>query len=202
MGDSRLVFGGGFPFGFGRKFSNVRPLRTSQGFTSVSRGGIAETIEYGVWDEVEVEMDVFGTPTEIAAWGRLHEWWSSARRGEQYAVEFDSDEVANTTLDGTANFGQKVIPLTSTTGINVGSWYTVHAADLVNSAVVKVASISAGVSVTVTEDLLRAFVSGDTFRALYYWPKCVSIDREAPFWERKDPPRSYTFRHRFREDRG
>lgn len=147
-------------------------------------------------------MDVFGAASQLAAWGRLHEWWSYARRGGQYQVIFDSNEVADTTLDGTAATGQKVIPLTSTTGINVGSWYAVHAANLINSAVVKVASISAGVSVTVTDDLLRAFASGDVFRAVYFWPKAVSVDREAPFFERQSPARTYTFRHRFREDRG
>jgi hypothetical protein len=69
----------------------------------------------------------------------------------------------STTLDASAAAGQKVIPLTATTGIVAGGEYLIRKADGSYQEVVKVASISAGVSVTAHNNLARAYVSTDLF---------------------------------------
>ena len=67
----------------------------------------------------------------------------------------------STTLDGSAASGQKVIPLTATTGITAGM--TGYVTDGTNAESVTVASVSAGVSVTAVADLVHSYVSGDSF---------------------------------------
>jgi hypothetical protein len=72
-------------------------------------------------------------------------------------------DTVSTTLDGSAAAAQKVIPLTATTGIAVDGEYLIRKADGSYQEVVKVASISAGVSVTAHNNLARAYASSDLF---------------------------------------
>lgn len=68
----------------------------------------------------------------------------------------------DTTLDGSAASGQKVIPLTATTNIIVGANYKVIGS--AGSETIEVASIVAGVSVTAVDNLTFSYVSTDTFK--------------------------------------
>jgi hypothetical protein len=98
-------------------------------------------------------------------------WWQWASSGKTFSFASDSSNTASTTLDGAAASGQKVIPLTSTSGLAVGDNCFVKAADnLYEAEGIKIASISAGVSVTAESNLLNSYASGDTFKHYGYWP--------------------------------
>lgn len=70
---------------------------------------------------------------------------------------------ATTTLDGSAASGQKVIPLTSTTGLSAGQSGIIMSDDGTDSETVTIASVSAGVSITATTNLTNSYASGDVF---------------------------------------
>lgn len=128
----------------------------------------------------------------------LHGWWSWARRGEVYSIALDLDEVGDTTLDGAAAAAQKVIPLTATAGLTVGQQYRIYEIAGGAEELVTIDTISAGVSVTLIDNLVFPFASGDIFRARDFVPKVVNLDNREP-WTRKKGV-TFGFKHKFRED--
>lgn len=100
-------------------------------------------------------------------------WWSWARFGNEFAFAIDNTKTVNTTLDGAAAADQAVIPLTATTGLTAGDHCAIVAADNQSREAIEILSISAGVSVTATANLVNAFASGDAFHHLEYYPILV-----------------------------
>ncbi len=131
---------------------------------------------------------------------KLHAWWSWALQGNQYAFAVDVNNQVDTTLDGAAASGQKVIPLTSTAGIVVGLKYLIREAAGHNFQLVHVNSISAGISVTARDNLQFSFANADIFRSRRYYPKVVNPKgNPPPPWE-ENPGLTWTLFHRMKED--
>lgn len=107
-------------------------------------------------------------------------WWAYAMRGDYFALAYDGDKTANTLLDAGAAAGQKVIPILATTDISAGDEILLTSATTRVFEVVEVDSVSAGVSITTTENLKNAFVLDDACRHLYYLPRCVSVGSRSP----------------------
>jgi hypothetical protein len=161
-----------------------------------SGGGVAGTQLHHQYDQIRLEMQNFDSAAFEQA---LHPWWSWAVRGKPYAFALDDSETADTTLDGAAAAGQKVIPLTSTTGITVGKQYVIRELAGHEEELVTIASISAGVSVTAVDNLVFGYLAGDLFRSRDYFPKLVSLDDEFPVRQRIT---TWELSHEAREDLG
>jgi len=161
-----------------------------------SGGGVSDVNLHHQFDEVRIALENF-EETQFEA--DLHAWWSWAARGQPYQVALDDSETADTTLDGSAAAGQKVIPLTSTTGITAGKKYLIRESAGEEEEIVEVASISAGVSVTALNNLKFGYLTGDIFRSRDYFPKMVSLDSDLPVQELIT---TFAFDHSCREDLG
>lgn len=144
-------------------------------------------IQLANFDDVDFEADVLA-------------WWAWARAGNQYAFARDLSDKIDTTLNGAAASGQKVIPLTSTAGIVVGTKYKIREAIGNYEENIHVASISAGVSVTARDNLFNSFVSGDIFRSRYYFPKMKAPKEQRDLPVVENQGRVFTFDHTMVED--
>jgi hypothetical protein len=113
---------------------------------------------------------------------QLLTWWSWAMRCNYFAVAKDSTKVANTVLNGVgAAAGQAVIPVAATTSITAGDLLLLSPALRDGSyEVIQVQSVSAGVSITATTNLVNSWAAGDYCRTLDYLPRCVSVDTTYP----------------------
>jgi hypothetical protein len=162
----------------------------------ISSGGKAGSVFERRLDVVTISLDNFA---ERDFYRKLQAWFAWAGQGEEYGFALDKDDKINTTLDGAAAAGQKIIPLTSTTGIQVGNFYKVFTVDFTKYEIIEVGSISAGVSVTAVENLIWAYASGDIFQTEDYWPSVVSLDDTMPAVERSHG--TFEFEHEFQEVR-
>lgn len=138
-----------------------------------SGSGMIETISH--YHIIEGYFDAYFTE---AIYRDLLAWWSWAGAGQPWSFCMNTDEDSATTLDGSAAAGQKVIPLTDTTGFTAGDVCLIRSNDRFTFEVVVIASVSAGVSVTAVANLKSAYVSGATFRHLEYFPNAISLDDE------------------------
>lgn len=138
-----------------------------------SASGIIETISH--YSIIEGYFDAYFTE---AVYLQLLGWWSWASQGYPFSFCMDTDEDSATTLDGTASAGQKVIPLTSTTGFTAGDVCLIRSATRFNFEAVTIASVSAGVSVTAVSNLLYEYSADDVFRHRDYIPAALIIDNE------------------------
>lgn len=136
-----------------------------------SSSGLIETISrYAI---IEGVLDAQFTESVFRD---LVAWWSWASQGQPFSLAMDTDEDSSTTLDGAANAGQKVIPVAATTGFASGDVCLIRSADRFTYEIVTIDTVSAGVSVTAAANLKSAYVSGDTFRHLDYFPTAISLD--------------------------
>jgi hypothetical protein len=122
-------------------------------------------------------------------------WWSWARQGKTWSIAVDSTKTTSTTLDGAAAAGQKVIPLTATTGFAQGDECLIRAEDNDDEfEMIQIASISAGVSITAVDNLYFSYTSGDTFRHMHYWPSVINTGKafDPANWHRGW--KTYTFK--------
>lgn len=134
--------------------------------------GIVETINhYGA------RLITLDTHFDQAAYRQLVGWWSWARQGRHFALALDPDRTGSTTLSGPAAAAQRVIPLTATSAFAVGDEAFIRDTAVDDAfAAVRIAAVTAGVSVTVEADLPCAYVRGAAFRHLDYFPDVVSLD--------------------------
>ena len=179
---------------FPQTISAMERVRKSARSVQISTGGKAGSVFEHAFDEVSIEMDVFA---DRDFYRDLQPWWAWAAQGNEYAFALDSADKIDTTLDGAAAAAQKVIPLTSTTGIQVGVKYRLRSDDATKEEIIEVDSISAGVSVTAVDNLIWPYASGDFFRSEDYWPKVVSLDDEFPAVETSFG--GFELKHKFRE---
>jgi len=125
------------------------------------------------------ELMEFESYFDADVYRELMAWWAWARHGREWAFAMDSAAAASTTLDGTASSGQKVIPVTSTSGFSVGDFCLIRATDNDDEfEMIEINSISAGVSVTAVENLIYSYSADDFFRHWDYWPAVVTQDDE------------------------
>lgn len=157
--------------------------------------GKIETINiYGIQ---EIKFEAFFNQ---AIYYDLIAWWSWARQGKTFAYAQDSAKTGNTTVDGTANSGQKVIPVTATGDFSVDDICIIRAEDADDEfEIIDIDSISAGVSVTAKENLKFSYVSGDTLRHMLYWPsvKCLQTEFRPTRTGAIDQTATGYYRHRF-----
>ena len=134
-----------------------------------------------------------------SVWYTLWAWWAWARQGKTFSFALDSDNVLSTTLDGSAASGQKVVPLTSTTGFTAGDVALVRAEDADDEfELIVIDSVSDGVSITSTTDLIYSYEETDSCRHKDYFPSVVTLERsfDPPYTGAVDTTGKY-FKHTF-----
>ncbi len=102
-------------------------------------------------------------------------------QGGNFALQFNTSEIASTTLDNAAGKSEsdpKLVPLTATTGLTVGQKYFIISDDKLKFEYVEIASISGGVSILTVNDLKYNYSSEDVFRAYRYFPLCLALSLE------------------------
>lgn len=161
---------------------------------SLERAGSGRAEIINFYGLIEIEFDARFSE---AVYHELLAWWSWARQGKTFAFAKNSGKTASTTLDGASAAGQKVIPLTSTTGGLAAGDKCLIATDADDAfEVIEIASVSAGMSVTAVDNLKFSYAAGDSFRHLEYWPSLIYTG------ERFRPLRSgdsYSFTFQFAE---
>jgi len=192
----RIVYAG-INLDFPENVSELKYPRVRRAGMNTADGGVSETVRSGIWDEVEIIVERFGTSAFYEA---FQAFWSHASNGDQFSFALDSARTVNTTLVNAESAGATVIELALTTGIIVNGLYIMESADLQKREVVQVASISAGVSVTLAAGTKFAYSAADTFRDWKFWPKLVTTDDASPFIE--GPGLSFVLDLHAREDRG
>lgn len=109
----------------------------------------------------------------------LMAWWSWARQGKVWSFALDSDNIGDTTLDGSAAAAQKTIPLTATAAFAIGDFCLIRTADLDDEfEIVEIDTISAGVSVDVVDNLKYSYASGDYFTHKDYFASVLTTRQE------------------------
>lgn len=194
MGDPRITFNSvNIDLVMGRTGLISTPVQKRERNDS-STGKIEIINLYGQW---EYSFDAYFSR---AVYYDLLAWWSWARQGKTWSFALDSAKVGNTTLDGSAASGQKVIPLTATAAFSTGDICLIKAEDADDEfELIEIDSISAGVSVTAVDNLIYSYQSTDTFRHKDYLPTVVTLSNK---WEPKytgvsDVTKKY-FKHSFR----
>jgi len=134
-------------------------------------GKIEQINQYGIQ---EITLDVY--LTESAYYDAIA-FWSWARQGKPFSLAMDSAKTFSSTLDDAAAADQKVIPLTATEGLTVGDICVIETDADNQFEIVEIASISAGVSVTIVDNLKQAYALGDKLRHFEYYPDLVSLDK-------------------------
>lgn len=136
-------------------------------------GKIEHINQYGI------QTMSFDAYFQAAVERQLQAWWAWARQGKAWSFAMDSAKTGNTTLDAAAAAGQKVIPVTATAGFSAGDECLIRAEDSDNEfEIVIIASISAGMSITATDNLIFSYTSSDIFRHREYWPSLIILDKK------------------------
>ena len=143
-----------------------------------------EALVFEEWVEIEVALQKLTR----AQYNAFYAWWAYARQGDNFSFAADSDKTGNTTLDDTAAAGQKVIPLTGTADFGVEDYALIKQASGDDFETVQIASISAGVSVTVEDNLIYDYAANDIFRHQLYWPD-VTLKDDSLDLPMQGPPR-------------
>ncbi len=154
--------------------------RMQEKSTNRSWSGKTETISSYFIHEID-----FDSYFEETVRRQLIAWWSYARTGQSFSFAKDSDAGANTTLDGAATASQAVIPLTATTGFEAGDVCLIKTANDSDFEVIEIQSVSDGVSVTATTNLINTYASGDSFRHEDYFPDVI-VSRDFRFDPRQE----------------
>ena len=150
--------------------------------------GKLETINlYGI------ESFQFDAYFDIDGWRELYGWWWGwARLGKAWSFAMDSSKTVNTTLDDAAAAAQKVIPLASTADLAVGDYCVIIGDNDGEREMIKIASISAGVSITAEDNLVFSYASGDAFRHNEYYPSVINTKKKFDYSQSGD-----TFKYTF-----
>jgi hypothetical protein len=181
---------------FPEQLSDFKRPRVRRAGVNTSDGGVSETVRSGIWDELEIAVEMFATASFFDAWEAAWAWIS---RGKQFSYADDNAKTVNLSISNNESVGATVIELPNTTGIVTGQKYYLTSADFLNRETVTVQSISAGVSVTLTAGIKFAYSAGDGFRDRFFWPKLVTTDDASPMME--NPGLTYSLLLHAREDR-
>ena len=126
MSNPKFVYDGK-TLSFAEALSSMERRKASERDIVFSASGKAGSVFEHALDQIEIELELFD---DRAFYRDLQAWWAWACQGQEYAFALDAADTVDTTLDASAAAGQKVIPLTSTTGIVASSRYRVRSADL------------------------------------------------------------------------
>ena len=130
-------------------------------------------------NEYQIEAYSFDSYYSIDEWRKLYTFFYGwALLGKTWSFAMDKDKTVNTTLDGAANASQKVVPLTSTTGIKAGDTLILIPAAGQYREAIKVAKINAGESITAVDNLIFSHTSGDVCRHDEYFPSVKNTAKE------------------------
>lgn len=151
--------------------NGLRHIPKQQQYKNDSSSGKIETINlFGRW---EYSFDCyFSRSVYYTLWA----WWSWARQGKTFAFALDSAKVGDTTLDDAAASGQKVVPVAATTALTAGDVCLLKAIDADDEfELITIDTISAGVSVTATTNLIYSYAAADICRYKDYFPSVKMI---------------------------
>jgi hypothetical protein len=135
---------------------------------TINRAGSGLPEFVSMYGDTMIEVDAFFNDTVCNQLTTF--FWSWARYGNYFSFAVDNANIVSTTLDDAAAAGQKVIPLTATTGLAADDICLLIDINSGKREVVSIDSISAGVSVTVDSNLNFAFAADDIFRHLNFFP--------------------------------
>ena len=141
---------------------------------SQNNSGSGRIEQINQYNRKEMVLDAYLT---VATYYEALAWWSWARQGQAFSLAMDSANTFNSTLDAAAAAGQKVVPLTATSGLAADDVCLIETAATDQFEIVEIASISAGVSITAKANLKQPYVSGATFRHFEYYPNLISMDK-------------------------
>ena len=140
-----------------------------EGNVNRAASGKTETINIYNWGEPVIFSAIFSE----AVYRQLIAFWAWAEQGNVFSFNMDSDNVGNTTFDGGAAAAQKVCPVAATAAFATSDVVLVRTAARTSYEIGVIASISAGVSVTMTDNLYFTYASGDTMRHWDYYPALI-----------------------------
>jgi len=168
----------------------LKPVQTHKRYTNEANSGRIETLNSFGADEF-----TFAASFDLATYYKLRAFWSYARQHETFSFAMDSTKTGNTTLDGAAAADQTTIPVTSESGFSDGDICLIENATDDKAEVVVINGAPTSGSIEATSNLYFAYVSGDSFRHLEYWPSLLLMN------DRFDPKQSgqtffWTFKFR------
>jgi hypothetical protein len=195
MGNPAIVWNGN-TLAFPGPLTRYEPDIEAEGEIEFSTGRVAAGLLHSLGDLVEIELGNFDDAQFEAD---LRAWWAWAAQKKQYAFALDSADVVNLTLSGAAAAGQKDIPLADTSSVVVGRKYLLREAAGPEEEIIQVASITTNVKAVAVNNLKYGYLTGDKFRAIDYFPKMVSLDKNKPWRQHLT---TWSLLHRMAEDRG
>ena len=139
-----------------------------------NNSGSGKIEQINLYGRQEMTLDAYMT---VAIYYDALAWWSWARQGKPFSLAMDSSKAFNSTLDAAAASGQKVVPLTATTGLSVDDICLIETDSDDQFEIVEIASISAGVSITAKSNLKQTYATGDKLRHFEYYPTLISMDK-------------------------
>ena len=151
--------------------NGLRHIPKQKQYKNDSSSGKIETIN--LFGRFEYSFDCyFARSVYYTLWA----WWSWARQGKSFTFALDSARVGDTTLDDTAAAGQKVIPVAATAAFTAGEVCLLKAIDSDDEfELITVDTISAGVSITSTTNLVYSYAAADVCRYKDYFPSVKLI---------------------------
>lgn len=156
------------------KIFSFEKIPSIEGNDSFSASGKHEAITIREWDEIQIGMRKL-TKSEAAT---FYPWLAWARQGNVFSFALFDAEDEDTVLDGAANAGQKVIPLSDTSGFSSGHWGLIKKVSDDEYEAVEIDSVAAGISVAAKSNLVNSYAAGDIFQHMDYWPEVIVKDRK------------------------
>jgi len=161
-----------------------------EGAINRSANGKTETINIYNFGEPVMFSAIF----EEAVYRQLIAFWAWAEQGNVFSFNMDSANIGNTTFDAGAAAAQKVCPVAATTAFAVDDVVLIRSAARTEYEIGVIASISAGVSITMDDNLYYTYASGDLMRHWDYYPALILADGEVFNPVKSGNYYSYTFR--------
>jgi len=110
----------------------------------------------------------------------LEAFWAHAGKGKKFDVLLDRTKNIDTTLDGAAAAGQKVVPVADTSGMIPGSRIWLINVLQQHMEPVTIDTVSPAISFNTVNNLVFAYVSGDVARSEDYYRLCTTTQDQNP----------------------
>jgi len=178
MGLSKIVFDG-TTLSLPKSLSRWKYQRRANRNLVISQGGVPTTSVRHLFDEVEATWENL---TDAAFEESLRAFFAWASTGNPFSFTRDVNDGQITTLDSSASAGQKVIPVTSEAGFVSGNSYLIRQAKGDREEMIVIAATAAG-SITTVANLKFSYLTGDTLKSRFHFPKLVLLDPDDPVTE-------------------
>lgn len=132
-----------------------------------------ESISFGGQDRVRMRVQRITRAQAFA----FFDWWSWARKGNQFSLALYDDKDRQTTVTSHANAGQSVIPMTATSLFVAGDYCLIKQNSGDNYEVVEVSSVNTDVALVAGANLSNSYSNEDIFRHVDYWPNLITDER-------------------------